>query len=185
MRWKPVVSWRAILFVALTPIIVLGLLFLAVWLYGLVRYDPAYFTEPYLSRYDTPGKTARALEQALQTNDPMLLAELQGLRHPAKFKTAPSMIFVMLLERTDRYFTYLYFDMQTYERYPHYFEEVNGRWVVSPPDLYYYIHSGRWLVVFTPIAIVWWLLGGLALGIVTVIRVSDRFRAKLYGEPGD
>ncbi len=184
-RRKSVVSWRAILFVVLTPAVVLGLLFLAAWLYGLVRYDPAYFTEPYLSRYETPGETARVLERALQTNDPLLLTELQGLRWPAKFVTAPSMIFVMLLDRTDRYITYLYFDMQTYERYPHYFEEVNGRWVVSPPDFYYYMRSGRWVVVFTPIAVVWWLLGGIALGIVVVMRVSDRFRAKLYGEPED
>jgi hypothetical protein len=92
------------------------------------------------------------------------------------------MIFVMLWERTDRYITYLYFDMQTYERHPHYFEEVDGRWVVAPIDVTYYIHSGQWQRVFWPLAIVWWLVGAVALGMVWLFRVSAGARARLYGE---
>lgn len=173
---------RWIVTVAITPFVVLGLLILVVKAYGLVRYDPIYFAEPYLGRYSTPGDVARAMEGALKSDDKALLAELQGLRWPAKFETSPSMIFVMLWDRTDRYFTYLFFDMQSYERYPHYFEKVNGRWVVSPDDLYFYVYSGQWQRVFWPLAIVWWLLGIVAIGIVWVFRASERARARLFGE---
>jgi len=158
------------------------LLVLIVMAYGLVRFDPAYFTDTYLERYSTPGDTARTMEGALQTDDQALLAELQGLRWPAKFKTSPSMIFVMLWESTDRYMTYLFFDMQTYERYPHYFQQVKGRWVVSPADLTFYMQSGQWQRVFWPLAVVWWLVGIVALAIVWVFRASERARARLLGE---
>jgi len=179
---KPIISIRWVLFVVLAPFMVLGFVALSMQIYGLIRHDPSYFTEPYLEKYSTPGDAARALEQALQTGDQEFLAELQGLRWMAKFETAPSMIFVMLWERTDRYITYLYFDMQTYERQPHYFEEVNGRWVVSPADIYYYMRSGKWQGVFMPLAIFWWLAGGVAIGLVVLARISERFRARLYGE---
>ena len=176
------VRFRWILFVILAPFVVLGLLILIVNAYGLVRYNSAYFTDEYLARYSTPGDAAIMMEVALQRSDQALLAELQGLRWPAKFQTGPSMIFIMMWERTDRYITYLFFDMETYERHPHYFEEVQGRWIVSPADLYYYIRSGQWKRVFWPLAIVWWLLGAIAIGIVWLFRASERARARLYGE---
>ena len=173
---------RWILFVALLPLVILGFIALVTTVYGFVRRDPAYFTEAYLERYSTPGEVARALEPALQTGDEQLLAELQGLRWPARYEANPDVIFVMLWEHTERYLTYLYFDIQTYERQPHYVEEADERWVMSPPDLYYYMRSGRWKGVFLPIAIVWWLVGGLTIALVWVARVSERFRARLYGE---
>lgn len=181
-RLKMYVRPRWFLFVALLPLVVLGILDLSARVYGLVRYDPVYFAGEYLERYGTPGEAARALEGALQSDDQALLAELQGLRWPASFKTAPSMIFVMLWERTERYMTYLYFDMDTYERQPHYFEEVDGRWVVAPADLLYYLQSGRWKETFLPLAIVWWLLGGLVLVLLWLSRASQSFRSRLYGE---
>jgi len=176
------VRFRWILLVALLPLALLGLAALAMEVYGLVRHDPVFFAQPYVERYDTPGSVARTLESALQTDDRALLAELQGLRLPAEFETGPSLIFVMLLEHTDRYVTYLYFDMQTYERHPHYFEEVKGRWVVASADLYYYLHSGRWKGVFLPLAIVWWVVGFIVIGMVWGFRVSKRLREQLYGE---
>ncbi len=69
---------------------------------------------------------ARALERVLHTDDRELLVELQGLRRPAALETSPNLIFVMLWEHNDRYISYLYFDMQTYERYMHYVEQVGG-----------------------------------------------------------
>jgi hypothetical protein len=176
------VRLRWILIVILLPFVLLGVIILAVRAYDLVRHDPAYFTDIYLEQYSTPGEVARTLEGVLRTGDEVMLAELQGLRWPTKFDPSPDMIFVMLWERTDRYITYLYFDMQTYERHPHYFEEVDGRWVVAPTDVAYYIHSGQWQRVFWPLAIVWWLVGAVALGMVWLFRVSAGARARLYGE---
>jgi hypothetical protein len=179
---KLYVNIRWILIAAALPFVVLGLLVLVVQAYNLFRHDPAYFTPAYLEQYESPGEVVWALETALQSDDEAQLAELQALRWPAEFYTSPSIIFVMLWERTDRYFTYLYFDMQTYERHPHYVEEVNGRWVVAPPDIYYYINSGQWKRVFFPLAIIWWLLSGIATGALWVFRASERARARLLGE---
>jgi hypothetical protein len=176
------VRFRWILAVIVIPFIILGLVVLAAKIYGLFRFERSYFGQEYQELYDTPGAVARALEGVLRGDDPQLLAELQGLRWTAEFETAPSMILIMLWERTDRYMTYLFFDMQSYERHAHYFEKVQGRWVVSPTDLYYYIHSGAWQRVFWPIATVWWLLGAVAIGAVWVFRASERMRARLHGE---
>jgi hypothetical protein len=180
MRWYVRLRWIG--FVALTPFVLLGLLVLIVRAYGLVRFDPAYFTDTYLEQYAAPGQAARTMEGALQSGDQGLLAELQGLRWPAEFETSPSMVFVRLWERTDRYTAYLYFDMQTYERHLHCFEEVHGRWVVAPADLTFYVQSGQWQRVFWPLAIVWWLLGTVVLGFVWILRASARARAWLLGE---
>jgi hypothetical protein len=169
--------------VAFLPFAVLGVLVLAMWLYGWVRYDPAYFTGAYAEPYSTSGAVAKALEKALQTSDEKLLAELQGLRWPRKLRASPSLALIMLWESTDRYTTYLYFDRETYERHLYDFEQVEGRWVMAPPDLYQTMHSGRWRDAFLPVAIAWWLLGAGAIGIVWLCRRSARFRAWLWGEP--
>lgn len=172
---------RRVLAATLLPLVLAGLFVLAVQVQGLVRYDLAYFTAEYAERYDTPGAVARALEGALQTDDRELLAELQGLRRTAAFETSPKIIFVMLWERDDRYFTYMYQDMQTLRRHPHYVEKVKGRWVVSPSDAYYYFHSGRWLGVFMPLAIVWWVLEIVVVLGLLVYRLSARLRREMYG----
>ena len=181
MKIKSYVNVHWIVAAALLPLVLMGLLALGVQVQGLVRYDPAYFSGTCAERYDTPGAVARALEGALQTNDQALLAELQGLRRPAAFEANPNMIFIMLWERGDRYISYLYFDMQTYERHVHYFEQVEERWVVTPPNLHYYLHSGRWQGVFLPLATVWWLLEIVVVLSVSLYRVSARLRAQMYG----
>ncbi len=180
MKVKPYVNVRQVLMVALLPLALTGLFVLLVKAQGLVRYDSAYFTATYADRYDTPGAVARALECALQTDDRALLAELQGLRRLTSFETSPGMIFVMLWERGDRYISYLYVDTQTYERHTHYFEQVGERWVVSPPDAYYYFHSGRFLNLLLPVAIAWWLVEIVVVLMVSVFRASARLRAQLY-----
>ena len=183
---KPLLNFRWVLAVALLPLVLWGLFVLGVQFRGLVRYDQAYFTAAYVEQYDTPGAVARALEGALQTNDRALLAELQGLRRLAAFKTSPKLIFVTLVryttwERGDRYMSYLYLEMDTYKRHMHYIEQVGERWVVSPPDAHYYLHSGRWLAVFTPLAIVWWVLEIVVTLAVLVYRLSARLRTQMYG----
>jgi hypothetical protein len=179
MRLRGILRW--ILAVAFLPFVVLGLLVLAVQLAARLRYDPSYFGQAYVERYSTPEAAVRALEQALQTNDEQLLAEVMGLRRTARFPTGHSLAFVRLWERTDRYRTYLYFDRETYERYLYPFEYVRGRWVVSPPDLYYTMRSGRWRGAFLPAALAWWVFGAAAIGTVWLCRRSVRFRGWVLG----
>ena len=175
------VDARWVMLATLVPLLVLGLYVLAIQIHGLMRYDPAFFTDEYVEQYGTPGAVARALETALQNDDQMLLAELQGRQRPAEFYTSPSIIFVMMWERTDRYFTYLYFDMQTFERHTYHFEEVDGRYVAMQPDPYFYLSSGRWVLVFLPIAIAWWAIEIVAVLAVVLYRLSARMREQMYG----
>ncbi len=169
-------DWRWILLITLLPLLA-GLLFGgSVRLHGLVRYDEKYFTPQYQEKYAAPGMVARALAPALQEADETLLAELQGRSHPSTFQTGSSMIFIMLWEQNDPYYTYLYFDMDSYRRYPYYIEPVQGRWVVTTADPYYYLRSGEWLKFFTPLAIVWWLLAAVTLLGLWVYRLAARMR---------
>ena len=169
---------RSLLVVGLIPLVLLGLVVTMAKVYGLVRYDPAYFGQAYTVQYDNPGAVAKALESALQDNDRSLLAELQGLRWPATFATSPTITWVQLWERTDRYVTYLYFDMDLYEPYPHHVEEVRGRWVVAPPDLYYLVESGAYKSVFLTFSLIWWAACVVTLGVVYLFSTSERFGAQ-------
>ncbi len=146
------VTPRTALAAAFVPIVSLALFFVMAGLSGMNRYDNIYFTREYLERYHTPGATAEALLEALRANDAERLAELQGLRHPARFVTSPDMALTILYEKTDTYTSYLYYDTRTYHRYPHHFEKVKGRWVVALEDFYYLLRSGKWLRLFVPIS---------------------------------
>ncbi|MEA3308326.1 MAG: hypothetical protein U9Q70_02280 [Chloroflexota bacterium] len=169
-------DWRWILLITVLPLLA-GLLFISgVHWHGLVRYDEKYFTPQYQEKYAAPGMVARALETALQEADAELLAELQGRSSPGHFQTGPSMIFIMLWEQNNPYFTYLYFNMDDYRRYPYYIEPVKGRWVVSTADPYYYLRSGEWLKFSIPVAIVWWLLETVTLLGLWVYRLSARMK---------
>jgi hypothetical protein len=179
MRRYARLGW--ILLVVLLPLELAGLCALAIYAYGLVRYDPAYFDQDYVEQYSSLEVAVRTLEVALQTDNRALLAEMQGLRWPAKFETGASLTFVRLWERSDRYTTYLYFDDLALERHPYHFEQVRGRWVVSPPDLYYYVHSGQWRHTFWPLAIAWWLLVAAAFVGVLLFRSVRSRNAHLYG----
>jgi hypothetical protein len=156
----------------------LGLVVSVAKVYGLVRYDPAYFGETYTTQYASAGAVAKALESALQTNDQSLLAELQGLRWPARFATGPTITWVQLWERTDRYATYLYFDVSRYEPYPYHVEEVRGRWVVSPPDVYYFVESGAYKNVFLTFSLIWWASGAVSMGVFYLFSTSERLGAQ-------
>ncbi len=163
------------------PFVVLGLLVLAVNLQGLVRYDPAYFSTEYLDKYGEASQVIRVLEQALQTGNEPLLAGLQGLRWPRQFPTGDTISFVKLWEHRGRYATYLYVDMQGYERHEYPLESVQGRWVVAPKDLRYLLYSGRWRSFFFPAAIAWWALGLAALAFLWLLRRSASLRSRLLG----
>lgn len=171
-------AFGSILVVGLTPFILLGMVVSLAKAYGLVRYDPAYFTEPYLVEYNTPGAVAKALESALQTDDQVLLAELQGLRFPGRFDTSPTITWVQQWARTERYITYLYFDVSAYKPYLHQIEEKRGRWVVSPPDVYYFVESGEYKRVFLTFSLTWWLSGMVAIVLVYLFSAWERLGAR-------
>jgi hypothetical protein len=178
---KRSVILHSILVVALLPLVLLGLLAVAMQVHGVLRYDPAYFTEPYVDRYSKPDLVAKALERALQTDDRALLAELQGLRSPRAFETAPSIDLAMLSKRDDHYLTYLYVDRHSYDRYTHHLEQFGGRWIVSPDDVYFFVRSGQWQRVFLPAALAWWILGSLALIWRHIQPGWTAFRDDVYG----
>ncbi|MBN1955467.1 MAG: hypothetical protein JW900_10510 [Anaerolineae bacterium] len=165
-----------LLLATLLPLLVLGSLVVGVKIQDLFRYDAAYFTAAYVERYDAPSDVALALEQALKNDDLALLAELQGLRQAVPFDTGPRTIFIMFWEDDGRYLSYLYLNMENYHRYIHYFELVRGRWVVAPPDVRYYLHSGRWVTVFLPLALVWWLVEMVVVLVIVVFRLSAQLR---------
>ena len=99
-------------------------------------------------------------------------------RWPAKFDTSPTITWVQLWERTDRYVTYLYFDVSVYEPYPHHIEEVRDRWVVSPPDVYYFVESGAYKNVFLTFSLIWWASGIVTVGLVYLFSTSERLGAR-------
>jgi hypothetical protein len=170
-----------VLFVLLIPFVALGLLVLAANLYGLVRYDPAYFSTRYLEEYGEASQVVRDLELALQTGNRSLLAELQGLRWPRQFPTSDTISFVKLWQRAGRYVTYLYVDMDSYERHAHHLEKVRGRWVVAPEDVRYFLYSGQWRAFFLPAAITWWVLGLAVLTFLWLLRHSASLRSRFLG----
>ena len=175
----PKAALRSLLVVGLVPFVLLGLVVSVAEVYGLVRYDPAYFSETYASQYDTPGAVAKALELALQTDNPTLLAELQGMRWPAQFGTSPTIRWVQLWERTDRYVTYLYFDASLLEPYTYHIEEVQDRWVVSSPDVCYFVESGAFKSFFLYFSSIWWASAIVTVGLVYLFSTSER----LGGQP--
>jgi hypothetical protein len=177
-------SWtgvRWILVGGLLPLMLLGLYVLAIGFYGVLRYDPAYFATEYAQKYSTPASTAKGIESALQNGDRALMAELQG-RRAASLTAMPNLVFVMLEERTARYSTYLYLDRDTYEQYTYHVERVRGRYVVTPPDAYYYLHSGQWREVFVPVAVGWWAVELFFVLAWWFYRLSARRRAEMYGD---
>lgn len=146
------------------PLVAAGIFILIANLQGWFRYDVRYFSPEYESTYEAPGAVAVALEEAIRTDDQALYEELTGLRfRPRLIEPNPNLRLAILLE-VDKvgYFHYLYFDVKTYKRSTFYIKQVMDRWVVVPQDGYFYWDSGRWLVVFTPLALIWW--GALAIG---------------------
>lgn len=146
------------------------------------RYAEAYFGPQYQDVYGTPGGVARDWEQALKTGDPTLVVELTGLKDPPRIQPNPNMTLTILLEIDDAgYYHYLYYDLQTYDRLTQYVKDVRGRYVVAPIDFYFYWDSGQWQGVFTPLAIVWWLVLVVAGVAISLFQVGARARETMYG----
>lgn len=174
--------WRYFAVLACVPILAAGLFVLVVSIQAQFRYDPDYFTPRYQILYSSPRATIEALEKAIQTGDSIVYAELIGLRKkPSAVKHNPDIRLAMLMEVDDAgYFHYLFFDAKTYERSPFYLKKLPGRWVVVPQDAYFFLDSGKWLVIFTPLALIWWSLLIVVELAIFIHRYAARVRESLF-----
>jgi len=183
MRKQDTIRWNTQLVrgisLALAPLIIASTYILVVNIHSLSRYDQAYFNAGYRETYNSPGTVARDLEQALRNGDAQLYSELTGLRGKARIvPPRPSIVLSILIDVDDRdYFHYLYFDINTYLRETHYIKEVNGRWLATPQDAYFYFDSGQWTKVFAPLAAVWWAIFMVIALAIYVSRSAARTRA--------
>jgi hypothetical protein len=166
----------------LLPLFAAGAFILVVRFQGFFRYDQSYFTEHYQELYPSPGAVVSAIELALHDNTPAIFAELTGLRHKMRPPQAnPDIRLMIVLKVTDRgYFQYLFYNVKTYERIVFNVKEVNGRWVLAPRDIHYFLDSGDWLLFFLPAAAIWWsVLSVIAAG-TAIYRLAARFREQLF-----
>lgn len=162
MDAKRLIDWPYVIGLLLLPVAVVLVLHVVGAVQEQTRYDPQFFTQPYLDRYDTPGSVSDALERALREGDRDQMAELVATRRgPEPIAARPSLSFVLGLSVEGGYFRYLYFNADDYNRVVGYVKETRGRYVAIEPDLYFYMDSGRWRSVAGPIAATWWIVVGL------------------------
>ena len=164
------------------PILATGLFVLVVTIQAQYRYDPKFFTLRYQVLYSSPSAVIEALEEAMRTNNSALYAEVIGLKKkPSSIEHNPDIRFATLLEVNDAgYFHYLFFDIKTYKRASLYTKKVLNRWVVVPQDAYFYLDSGKWLVILTPLALVWWSLLIVVELAIFIYRSAARIREDLF-----
>lgn len=182
MNLRRYLTWRFWLLLFILPLLTAGLLFGLAAIQEQTRYNPAYFTEEYIARYNRASTLIEDLEQALQSGDSDLMAALQGTRQvPRGMQPRPNIRFSMLISREGLYRNYLFYDIVTFHRYTAHVKETQGRHVVVPENLYYYVDSGFWREVFVPPAVIWWsilLVGTLS---IWIYRVLAEIRKKMFG----
>lgn len=180
---RPPIDGRWLAGLTVLPLIVAGVYLLAAWLSSQpgLRYAPRYFTSEYQERYDSPSSVVIDLERALRTDDRAAMEELSGLRRKPVFDTRENMRVTILYDTENSYWNYLFFDTQTYERFAHHLEEIDGRWVVAPEDLVYYYKSGEWWSTFMPLALIYWVVEiVVVLGVISY-RISRGWRQDTLG----
>jgi hypothetical protein len=181
MKEKRLIDWPYVIGLLLLPIGILVVLFAIKTVQQFTRYDDSYFTEEYLARFETPSSVAFELEGALREGDEELMAELLGTRAgPDDMEPRPSLVYVFLLDKVRDYFHYLYFNQDDYHREVQFIKEVNGRYVASEDDMYFYIDSGRWQEVAGPLIATWWVLVIVATGVMYTYRYMARVRESRY-----
>lgn len=181
MEQKRLIDWPYVVGLLLLPFAVLLVLFAVKVIQDFTRYDESYFTDEYRELYGTPSSVAFALEGALREGDEGLMAELIATRSgPEAMEPRSSLVYVFLLDRVGDYFHYLYFNQDDYNRLVQFVKEVNGRYVASEDDLYFYIDSGRWQAVAGPLIATWWILVLVATGVMFVYRYMARVREERY-----
>jgi hypothetical protein len=151
------INWKVVLFLLLVPFLVAGASFVITFVQGQVRYKPEYFSEEYVTRYQVLAPFLKDMETAFREGDEELMAVLQGTRStPGFIEPNPNIQYSFLLDRQGGYENHIYWDKVTYRRYVQHIKRVDGRFVVVPESLYFYMDSGTWPTVFTPPALYWW-----------------------------
>jgi hypothetical protein len=182
ITFNRIFQWRVFVALCFAPIIIIVLAYGLAWLEGRIRYEPAYFTQEYLERYQTPDQLIRDLEIALNEGDRALMAGLQASRYsPGSLQPRPNIVFSAPLSREGPYINYLFYDTVTFHRYIAPIKWAGGRYVLVPIGLYYFFDSGRWGSVFIPPAVIWWSFLLVITLSIWVYRRLASYRDQLFG----
>ena len=175
-------NFRTIVIVTAVPLVLAALFVIPAGLSGLpfLRFDAGYFTAEYAEQYDAPADVVAGLEEALRSGDRAAYGELSGLRVAPIFPQSDNVRMVTLLDKNEAYYSYLFWDATTLDRFEYNIEQINGRWVVSPTDLSFYLRTGRWLRTWTPIAAGWWIIEFTLLIIVGLNALMKRWKNEFY-----
>jgi hypothetical protein len=179
---RRLVNWKMVFFLLVVPFLTAGIAFIIAFAQGQVRYKPDYFTNEYVGRYQLLNPFLTDLETALKEGDENLMAVLQGTRStPRSIPPNPNIQYSFLLNRQGGYENHIFWDVETYVRYVQHIKQVDGRFVVVPESLYYYVDSGTWPTVFTPPALYWWSFVLIITAGLWVYRFLAAVRKQLFG----
>lgn len=176
------INWKFVSFLLIVPFLATIAAFAIALLDGQIRYRPDYFSNDYIDHYDVLDHFLTDLEQALQNGDEALMQALQGShKKPQQIEPNPNIRYSFLLDRQGDYDNHIFWDTKTYIRYVQHIKIVNGRYVVIPEGLYYYVNSGTWPTVFTPPALYWWSFVIIITTGVWIYRALAAVRRQLFG----
>lgn len=182
MTARRLIDWPYVIGLLVLPVALVLLLLLAGALLRIGRYDPAYFTQEYLSRYDTPAAVLAGVEDAILHGDRQLMDELLATRRGAKpVQPRPQLEFVFLADQRGDYLQYLFLDKRDYSRVVQYVRPQGGRYIAAEQDFYFYMDSGRWIEVAGPVAASWWILVLLFTAGVYTYRKLALTRQAMWG----
>ena len=146
---------------------------------------PGLFQPEYRDRYDTPGAILSDAEAALQNGDRQLMNELPATRRGSWLLTArPQVGFVFMAGTQGKYLEYLFLDRQNYSRVMQYVREEDRRYIAAEADFYFYVDSGMWVDVASPLAASWWILVLLFTGGVYFYRRLAQARQAMWRGQG-
>jgi hypothetical protein len=187
MKNRGLIDWQYVVGLLIVPFVLLAIAFLVSWVQGVVRYNPAYFTQEYLDRYAVKRDLLHDLETAINQGDGPLLAEVQGTRGIQKnLEPLPNVHFSIYWDRDSKYDDYLFMDTRNYHRYMQYLKQTKGRYVRVPEGFYYYMDSGNWINIFGPLLAFYWMVVILSTISVWVYRSMAAVRKEMYASrPGE
>lgn len=175
-------NFKSVAIITLLPLLGAGIFILIGTVQGIpaLRYDPAYFSAEHAATYDSPREVLFGLEEVFKTGDRQLLAEVEGLRRPRSVARNPRLFGALMWERDEHYFSYMYWDSETWDRYLVHTEQRDGRWIVVPEDAFFFLRTGLWLRAWLPIAVVYYIAEVVGLFIWALTTRAERWRRQWY-----